>query len=101
MMLSVYRIRMWIFALLFQLTTSDVRQKKLLTYRRNLTKIVKLKTHLFNATVKVTCSKDGKELEWYKGQGTEGGKNKPIGSMPVEKVSSQKQNASRSATLDA
>ncbi|KAL8448907.1 hypothetical protein Emed_003477 [Eimeria media] len=35
-----------------ELTTKDVRQQKLLDYRRKLTKIVKLKTHLFNATVK-------------------------------------------------
>lgn len=73
-----------------ELTTSDVRQKKLLAYRRKLTKIVKLKTHLFNATVKVTCSRDGKEIEWYKGQRSEGGKNKPVGSMPVEKITAVK-----------
>ncbi|KAL8444147.1 hypothetical protein Emag_005661 [Eimeria magna] len=34
-----------------ELTTKDVRQQKLLDYRRKLTKIVKLKTHLFNATI--------------------------------------------------
>ena len=69
-----------------QLTTSDVRQKKLMTYRRTLTKVVKLKTHLLNATVKVTCSRDGKEVEWYKGHSAEGGKARPVGSLPVEKV---------------
>ncbi|XP_026190107.1 uncharacterized protein LOC34617839 [Cyclospora cayetanensis] len=76
-----------------ELTTSDVRQKKLLTYRRNLTKIVKLKTHLFSATVKVTCSRDGKDIEWYKGHSAEGGRNKPVGSMPVDKITSVKSQA--------
>ena len=71
---------------LLQLTTSDVRQNKLMAYRRTLTKVVKLKTHLLNATVKVTCSRDGKEVEWYKGHSQEGGKAKPVGSLPVEKV---------------
>ncbi|KAL8424471.1 hypothetical protein Efla_005027 [Eimeria flavescens] len=76
-----------------ELTTKDVRQQKLLDYRRKLTKIVKLKTHLFNATVKVTCSRDGKEIEWYKGQSAEGRKNKPVGSMPVEKIVTVKSQA--------
>ncbi|KAL8275615.1 hypothetical protein Esti_000566 [Eimeria stiedai] len=75
-----------------ELTTKDVRQQKLLDYRRKLTKIVKLKTHLFNATVKVTCARDGKEIEWYKGHSADGGKHKPVGSMPITSVKSQADN---------
>ncbi|CDJ60665.1 hypothetical protein, conserved [Eimeria maxima] len=76
-----------------ELTTSDVRQNKLMAYRRTLTKVVKLKTHLLNATVKVTCSRDGKEVEWYKGHSQEGGKAKPVGSLPVEKITNIKAQA--------
>lgn len=75
--------------MVFQVSASDIRKKKVMQYRRALTKVVKLKTHLFSETVKVTCSKDGEEIEWYKGKsatGTQGDKKKRAGSFPVDKV---------------
>lgn len=72
-----------------QVSASDLRTKKVMQYRRALTKVVKLKTHLFSETVKVTCSKDGEEIEWYKGKsatGSQADKKKRAGSFPVDKV---------------
>lgn len=110
-----------------EVTTLDVQQRKLAAYRRDLMKVVKLKTHVLSATVKgetesvgvrlslslsfekerrefssprhcragcrcvsVTCSKDGREIEWYRGQSGGDGKHKPAGAIPTDKASSSR-----------
>eukprot|EP00070_Physeter_catodon_P047828 XP_028354722.1 uncharacterized protein LOC114487645 isoform X2 [Physeter catodon] len=77
-------------------SASDIRQKKFMEYRRALTKVVKLKTLLFSETVKVTCSRNGQQIEWYKGKSTAASpsdKKKPAGSFPVDKITSCKAQA--------
>nr|6F24_A Chain A, C-terminal PH domain from PfAPH [Plasmodium falciparum Tanzania (2000708)] len=69
-------------------SAKDIKDEKIQQYRKTLTKIVKIKTAIFHETVKVTCSKDGKMLEWYKGKNDSDGKKKPIGSFPLNKITS-------------
>ncbi|SOV11410.1 conserved protein, unknown function [Plasmodium sp. gorilla clade G2] len=70
------------------ISAKDIKDEKIQQYRKTLTKIVKIKTAIFHETVKVTCSKDGKMLEWYKGKNDSDGKKKPIGSFPLNKITS-------------
>lgn len=71
-----------------KLSASDIKAQKIKQYRKTLTKVVKIKTAIFHETVKVTCSKDGKMLEWYKGKSDANGKKKPIGNIPLNKITS-------------
>lgn len=71
-----------------KLSASDIKAQKIKQYRKTLTKVVKIKTAIFHETVKVTCSKDGKMLEWYKGKSDASGKKKPIGNIPLNKITS-------------
>ncbi|SBT74960.1 conserved Plasmodium protein, unknown function [Plasmodium malariae] len=70
------------------ISAKDIKDEKIKQYRKTLTKIIKIKTAIFHETVKVTCSKDGKMLEWYKGKADEDGRKKPIGSFPLNKITS-------------
>ncbi|KAF8820723.1 hypothetical protein IE077_002872 [Cardiosporidium cionae] len=70
------------------ISSKDLHQKKIIEFRKLLTKVVKLKTAIFQETVKVTCSKDGTGIEWYKGRSVQtGGQKKAAGQFLVEKVS--------------
>ncbi|CBZ56182.1 conserved hypothetical protein [Neospora caninum Liverpool] len=82
-------------------SASDIRMKKVMQYRRALTKVVKLKTHLFSETVKVTCSKDGEQVQWFKGKTAAGAQDrkKPSGSFPVDKITSVKSQADNTKVL--
>ncbi|GIX63138.1 acylated pleckstrin-homology domain-containing protein [Babesia caballi] len=73
-------------------TSKDIRQNKILQYRKALTKIVKVKTAIFHEKVRVTCSKDGKCIEWYKVKAAEDEENKRqlIGTLPVSKITNFK-----------
>ncbi|KAK2196893.1 hypothetical protein BdWA1_002142 [Babesia duncani] len=73
-------------------TAKNIRQEKILKYRKLLTKIVKIKCNIFHEKVKVTCSKDGNCLEWYKVKATEDDDRKRslIGTLPVDKITSFK-----------
>ncbi|KJP89118.1 hypothetical protein AK88_01204 [Plasmodium fragile] len=70
------------------ISAKDIKEEKIKQYRKTLTKVVKIKTAIFHETVKVTCSKDGKMLEWYKGKAEGDEKKKPIGSFSVNKITS-------------
>ncbi|EUD66962.1 hypothetical protein C922_02546 [Plasmodium inui San Antonio 1] len=70
------------------ISAKDIKEEKIKQYRKTLTKVVKIKTAIFHETVKVTCSKDGKMLEWYKGKAEGDGKKKPIGSFSLNKITS-------------
>ncbi|GAW79765.1 hypothetical protein, conserved [Plasmodium gonderi] len=70
------------------ISARDIRDEKIKQYRKTLTKVVKIKTAIFHETVKVTCSKDGKMLEWYKGKSEGNEKKKPIGSFSLNKITS-------------
>ncbi|KEP60724.1 UNVERIFIED_CONTAM: hypothetical protein HHA_249970 [Hammondia hammondi] len=82
-------------------SASDIRMKKVMQYRRALTKVVKLKTHLFSETVKVTCSKDGEQVQWFKGKSAAGAQDrkKPSGGFPVDKITSVKSQADNTKVL--
>ncbi|PFH38024.1 hypothetical protein BESB_003650 [Besnoitia besnoiti] len=82
-------------------SASDIRMKKVMQYRRALTKVVKLKTHLFSETVKVTCSKDGEQIQWFKGKSASGpqDRKKPSGFFPVDKITSVKSQADNTKAL--
>ncbi|GFE53995.1 hypothetical protein BaOVIS_013990 [Babesia ovis] len=73
-------------------TSKDIRRNKILQYRKVLTKIVKVKTAIFHEKVKVTCSKDGKCIEWYKVKASDDDENKRqlIGTLPVAKITNFK-----------
>ncbi|KAK1936522.1 hypothetical protein X943_004017 [Babesia divergens] len=73
-------------------TAKDIRLNKILQYRKSLTKIVKVKTAIFHEKVRVTCSKDGKCIEWYKVKASEDDENKRqlIGTLPVSKITNFK-----------
>ncbi|ORM42031.1 uncharacterized protein BXIN_1011 [Babesia sp. Xinjiang] len=73
-------------------TAKDIRRNKILQYRKALTKIVKVKTAIFHEKVRVTCSKDGKCIEWYKVKAPEDDENKRqlIGTLPVSKITNFK-----------
>ncbi|CDR94232.1 hypothetical protein, conserved [Babesia bigemina] len=73
-------------------TAKDIRQNKILQYRKALTKIVKVKTAIFHEKVRVTCSKDGKCIQWYKVKASEDDENKRqlIGTLPVSKITNFK-----------
>eukprot|EP00921_Rhytidocystis_pertsovi_P025536 GHVQ01041195.1.p1 GENE.GHVQ01041195.1~~GHVQ01041195.1.p1 ORF type:complete len:241 (-),score=54.47 GHVQ01041195.1:287-1009(-) len=77
-----------------ELSASDIRQKKLNEFRKSLTKIVKLKTAIFQMTVKVTLSKDGLDAVWFSGKSDQAREKeearKPIGKFPVAKISAIK-----------
>lgn len=87
-----------------ELSAKDVRLKKISEYRRNLTKVVKLKSTLGSMTVKATISKDGVDVEWYKGKSDEKeaqqGKKKPVGSFPVEKIAGVKSKSDNPKTIE-
>ncbi|SBT75927.1 conserved Plasmodium protein, unknown function [Plasmodium ovale] len=70
------------------ISAKDLKEEKIKQYRKTITKVVKIKTAIFHETVKVTCSKDGKMLEWYKGKADGDGKKKPIGSFALNKITS-------------
>ncbi|KEG00799.1 conserved Plasmodium protein, unknown function [Plasmodium vinckei vinckei] len=70
------------------ISAKNLKDEKIKEYRKILTKVVKIKTTIFHETVKVTCSKDGKLLEWYKGKADDDGHKKPIGSFPLNKITS-------------
>ncbi|ANQ06701.1 Uncharacterized protein PCOAH_00011720 [Plasmodium coatneyi] len=70
------------------ISAKDIKEEKIKQYRKTLTKVVKIKTAIFHETVKVTCSKDGKMLEWYKGKAEGDEKKKPIGSFSLNKITS-------------
>ncbi|KAK1443598.1 hypothetical protein BgAZ_204740 [Babesia gibsoni] len=73
-------------------TAKDIRLNKISEYRKLLTKIVKVKTAIFHEKVRVTCSKDGKCIEWYKAKTSEEDDNKRqlIGTLPVGKITNFK-----------
>ncbi|CRG93176.1 conserved protein, unknown function [Plasmodium gallinaceum] len=82
------------------ISAKDIKDEKIQQYRKTLTKVVKIKTAIFHETVKVTCSKDGKMLEWYKGKADGDGKKKPIGSFPLNKITSIRTKADNLKSLE-
>ncbi|EKX74166.1 conserved hypothetical protein [Theileria equi strain WA] len=68
-------------------TANDIRMKRISEFHKSLTKTVKLKSGIFHERVCITCSKDGKTIEWYKIKGKEVDKEKgPIGEISVGKI---------------
>ncbi|CRG98940.1 conserved protein, unknown function [Plasmodium relictum] len=82
------------------ISAKDIKDEKIKQYRKTLTKVVKIKTAIFHETVKVTCSKDGKMLEWYKGKADGNGVKKPIGSFPLNKITSIRTKADNLKSLE-
>lgn len=87
------------------ISASDVRQIKLAEYRRSLTNLVKLKTSIFSEKVKVTSSKDGMCIEWFKGKdgvykGRASGSKKPAGSFLIGKITAMKAKSDNPKALD-
>lgn len=64
-------------------STVDIRQRKVMEYRKLLTKSVKIKAAFFNERVKVTCSRDGSAVEWYR---EKNGRMARVGSLPVASI---------------
>lgn len=83
-----------------EISANDIRAEKIKQYRKILTKVVKIKTAIFHETVKVTCSKDGNFLEWYKGKADENGKKKPIGHIMLSKISSVRTKSDNPKSLE-
>lgn len=68
-------------------TANDIRMKRISEFHKSLTKTVKFKSGIFHERVCITCSKDGKTIEWYKIKGKEVDKTKgPIGEISVGKI---------------
>ncbi|BAM39486.1 conserved hypothetical protein [Theileria orientalis strain Shintoku] len=66
-------------------SSKDLMDTKILEYRKLLTKTVKLKTSLLSEKVRVTCSKDGSHLEWFKSKSEDSSK-KADGRIAVSKI---------------
>lgn len=86
-----------------ELSSKDIRQQKIAQYRKELTHVVRIKSSLLAETVKISCSKDGKEILWFKGKSKGEGEGKktrgPAGSFALDKISGLKVQADNQKAL--
>lgn len=86
-----------------EVSAKDLRQQKIGQYRKDLTQVVRLKSSLLAETVKISCSKDGAEIQWFKGKSAskaeEKAKKGPAGSFSLDKISGVKAQADNPKAL--